>query len=142
MHLNRGDRVTVTGSEDSLLGIGVGADVIEHVIGRDGLVETVDAFDDFLPYKVRMLDDPSLLVWLKAEHLTLVRKASWPRRFCLRRASGVLGYGVQWPGGAVAIRWCGSAPSTVHWNSIEDARTVLNRRGPMNFEWLDSAEGA
>jgi len=68
-----------------------------------------------------------------------------PRRFQLVRSrdvsgvsgTGIVADGVQFPDGAVAIRWRGEHPSTVCWNGLADARVVHGHDGLTTFEWLD-----
>ncbi|MFI6909637.1 hypothetical protein ACIBKY_50840 [Nonomuraea sp. NPDC050394] len=67
------------------------------------------------------------------------------RRFMLMRhtdvsgvsGTGVVADGVQWPDGTVVIRWRGDRPSTVQWNSIDDAIAVHGHDGKTGFVYLD-----
>lgn len=68
-----------------------------------------------------------------------------PRRFQLYRHTdvsqvsgvGVVAWGVQFPDGAAAIRWHGDTPSTVAWNSVDDALKVHGHSGATELRWLD-----
>lgn len=68
-----------------------------------------------------------------------------PRRFHLYRHTdvsqvsgvGVVAWGVQFPDGAAAIRWHGDTPSTVAWNSVDDALKVHGHSGATELRWLD-----
>lgn len=67
------------------------------------------------------------------------------RRFYLYRredvsgvsGTGVVAYGVQFPDGAVAIRWAGDHPSTVIWGSLAGALAVHGHEGRTSVIWLD-----
>lgn len=67
------------------------------------------------------------------------------RRFYLERTvdvSGVSGTGkvvegVQFTDGKVAIRWMSARPSTVIWDSIEDAIDVHGHGGLTTLQWID-----
>jgi hypothetical protein len=50
---------------------------------------------------------------------------------------GVVADGVVWPDGAVAIRWRGPRPSTVHWATLADAEWVHGHGGSTRFVWDD-----
>ncbi|MFI0929605.1 hypothetical protein ACH4TP_37640 [Streptomyces sp. NPDC021012] len=66
-----------------------------------------------------------------------------PRVFRLQRhtdISGVSGLGhiadgIQWPDGTVTIRWRGPRPSTVHWNSLDDALAIHGHNGATEAIW-------
>lgn len=68
-----------------------------------------------------------------------------PRRFQLYRHTdishvsgiGIVAWGVQYPDGAVAIRWHGDHPSTVAWDSVEDAIAIHGHSGATEIRWLD-----
>lgn len=65
------------------------------------------------------------------------------RRFYLNRQTDVTGVsgigrvadGVVWPDGTVTIRWRGERPSTVNWNSLDDAISVHGHGGATVFVW-------
>ncbi|WP_424891821.1 hypothetical protein [Streptomyces sp. XH2] len=69
-----------------------------------------------------------------------------PRLFVLQRdhdvtgvsGTGIVADGVQWPDGAVTIRWRGLRPSTVHWNGISDADAVHGHGGATRIIWTDT----
>lgn len=71
--------------------------------------------------------------------------SSLTRRFTVLRdvdVTGVSGVGavadgVVWPDATVTIRWRGDTPSTVQWDSLDDAYTVHGHGGATTFEWLD-----
>ncbi len=52
--------------------------------------------------------------------------------------TGIVADGIRWPDGAVTIRWRGERPSTVNWNSIEDAESVHGHGGATVFVWIGS----
>lgn len=59
-----------------------------------------------------------------------------------RDVSGVSGTGevadgVLWPDGAVAIRWRGERPSTVHYDRIEDVKHVHGHNGATRIVLVD-----
>ncbi|MFD3310073.1 hypothetical protein [Streptomyces sp. NPDC058694] len=68
-----------------------------------------------------------------------------PRLFTLERdldvtgvsGTGTVADGVVWPDGTVSIRWRGERPSTVAWNSLEDAEAVHGHGGNTRFEWAE-----
>jgi len=51
--------------------------------------------------------------------------------------TGVVAEGVQFTDGTVVLRWLGERPSTVNWNSIEDAMKIHGHNGATEFVWLD-----
>lgn len=67
-----------------------------------------------------------------------------PRVFWLDRhrdvshvsGTGVVAWGVQFPDGAVAVRWHGAHPSTVAWPSVEDAIAIHGHSGATELRWL------
>ncbi|MFI5525011.1 hypothetical protein [Streptomyces platensis] len=71
-----------------------------------------------------------------------------PRIFTLHRdrditgvsGTGIVADGVRWPDGTVSIRWRGERPSTVSWNSIDDAEAVHGHGGATRIVWADSAD--
>jgi hypothetical protein len=72
-----------------------------------------------------------------------------PRRFYLDRIrdiSGVSGTGrvadgIVWADGTVTIRWLGDRPSTVNWDSLEDAIAIHGHSGATVFEWDEPESG-
>lgn len=52
--------------------------------------------------------------------------------------TGIVADGVQWPDGAVTMRWRGARPSTVNWNSIEDAEAIHGHGGATVIVWIGS----
>ncbi len=52
--------------------------------------------------------------------------------------TGIVADGIKWPDGTVTIRWRGNRPSTVNWNSIEDAESVHGHGGATVFVWIGS----
>lgn len=68
-----------------------------------------------------------------------------PRRFQLYRHTdishvsgiGVVAWGVQFPDGSVAVRWHGDHPSTVAWDSVEDAIAIHGHSGATEIRWMD-----
>lgn len=66
-----------------------------------------------------------------------------PALFVLQRDHDVTGVsgtgsvadGVVWPDGAVTIRWCGERPSTVNWDTIDDAEYIHGHGGATRFVW-------
>ena len=68
-----------------------------------------------------------------------------PRLFQLHRhrdvtgvsGTGVVADGVVWPDGTVAVRWRGERPSTVVWESLEDAMSRHGHDGNTIIHWLD-----
>ncbi|GAA1994277.1 hypothetical protein GCM10009799_20480 [Nocardiopsis rhodophaea] len=72
-----------------------------------------------------------------------------PRRFRLARdvdvtgvsGTGVVALGVQWPDGTVVVRWLSERPSTVCWNSLDDAIGIHGHHGATRVEWLDDERG-
>jgi hypothetical protein len=71
-----------------------------------------------------------------------------PRRFRLMRrqdvsgvsGTGLVADGVQWPDGAVSIRWRGEHHSTAAWDSVDDAMAVHGHDGATVIEWVDGGE--
>jgi len=67
-----------------------------------------------------------------------------PRPFALYRHQDVTGvsgtgsvaHGVQFADGQVVIRWLGPSPSTVVWNSLDDAMKVHGHGGKTHVVWL------
>lgn len=67
------------------------------------------------------------------------------RRFVVQRntdPTGVSGLGVVldgilWPDGTVSVRWRGDQPSTVFWNSIDDAEAKHCYGGHSSIVWVD-----
>lgn len=67
------------------------------------------------------------------------------RRFVLDRredpsgvsGTGVVANGVQWPDGAVSLRWLGEDPAFANWDSIEAVERVHGHNGLTVVEWLD-----
>lgn len=76
--------------------------------------------------------------------------ANLPRRFHLQRhrdVSGVSGtgrvaVGVQWPDGTASVRWLGERPSTVVWDSMDDAEHVHGHGGATEIVWDDEEQPA
>lgn len=68
------------------------------------------------------------------------------RRFVLQRHSdpsgvsgtGVVALGVEFPDGAVTLRWPGLNPSTACWGSIEAVLAVHGHGGQTVVEWVDA----
>lgn len=68
-----------------------------------------------------------------------------PRRFQLYRHTdishvsgvGVVAWGVLFPDGSAAIRWHGAHPSTVAWDSVDDAIAVHGHSGATEIRWMD-----
>lgn len=69
------------------------------------------------------------------------------KTFVLRRTADVSGVsgtgdvaeGVVFSDGAVAIRWRGARPSTVVWNSIDDAMAIHGHGGATQLVWTEAA---
>jgi len=67
------------------------------------------------------------------------------RRFSLERTvdvsgvsgTGTVAVGVEFEDGKVAIRWMGKTPSTVLWDSIDDAIAVHGHGGLSYIKWID-----
>lgn len=51
--------------------------------------------------------------------------------------TGIVADGVRWPDGTVSIRWRGERPSTVSWNSLDDAEHVHGHGGATRIVWSD-----
>lgn len=70
-----------------------------------------------------------------------------PRPFLLFRITdvtglsgqGVVAWGTQWPDGTVALRWCTSNPSSVHWDSLDALIAVHGHGGATVVKWLAGA---
>ncbi|MFF6903533.1 hypothetical protein [Streptomyces hydrogenans] len=68
-----------------------------------------------------------------------------PRLFHLQRhhdISGVSGCGrvadgVLWPDGTATIRWRGDRPSTVHWDTLDDAQAIHGHAGATTIVFDD-----
>lgn len=68
-----------------------------------------------------------------------------PRLFALQRDTDITGVsgtgtvadGVVWPDGSVSIRWRGERPSTVFWESLDDAVAVHGHVGATRFVFAD-----
>lgn len=52
--------------------------------------------------------------------------------------TGIVADGIKWPDGTVTIRWRGTRPSTVNWDSVEDAESVHGHGGATVFVWIGS----
>lgn len=52
--------------------------------------------------------------------------------------TGVVADGIKWPDGTVTLRWRGPRPSTVNWNSVEDAEAVHGHGSATAFVWIGS----
>jgi hypothetical protein len=52
--------------------------------------------------------------------------------------TGIVALGVQFPDGAVVIRWLGVNPSTVVWGSVSAAMSVHGHGGGTELEWVDA----
>lgn len=71
------------------------------------------------------------------------------KRFVLRRdtditgvsGTGIVAEGVMFSDATVAIRWRGSAASTVIWSRIEDAIAIHGHGGATVVEWIDDPAG-
>lgn len=67
------------------------------------------------------------------------------RRFYFRRdrddhgvsGTGVVVLGVQFPNGRVVVQWQGDKPSTVVWDSVEDAIAIHGHDGATQLVWID-----
>ena len=67
------------------------------------------------------------------------------RRFLLHRTKdetgfsgvGIVAEGVQFKDGTVCLRWRGTTPSTVVYNSIEDMEKVHGHNGHTKVIWKD-----
>ncbi|MGW2813326.1 IS3 family transposase [Streptomyces sp. NPDC001415] len=78
----------------------------------------------------------------------LNRQTELPRRFHLLRhrdvsgisGTGVVARGVRRPDGSASVRWLGDKPSSVHWDSFEDAEHVHGHGGATEIVWDDPAE--
>lgn len=70
------------------------------------------------------------------------------RRFLLFRhkdisgvsGTGIIACGVEYPDGAVAIRWQGKYPSTAAWPNIDGVLAVHGHGGATEVCWLDPAD--
>ncbi|WP_193319021.1 hypothetical protein [Nonomuraea phyllanthi] len=51
--------------------------------------------------------------------------------------TGEVADGVLWPDGAVALRWRGERPSTVHYNRIDDVKHVHGHNGSTRIVLVD-----
>ncbi len=51
--------------------------------------------------------------------------------------TGIVADGVRWPDGTVSIRWRGTRPSIVFWESMDDAVAVHGHEGSTRFVWAD-----
>lgn len=67
------------------------------------------------------------------------------RRFLLVRheditgvsGTGVVAEGVEFTDGSVAVRWSSHRPSTVMWESVDDAITIHGHSGRTVIRWVD-----
>ncbi|MFJ4418300.1 hypothetical protein [Streptomyces sp. NPDC088925] len=67
------------------------------------------------------------------------------RRFHLQRhrditgvsGTGIVALGVLWPDGTASVRWLGDRPSTVFWDSMDDAEAVHGHGGATEIVWDD-----
>jgi hypothetical protein len=90
---------------------------------------------------------PALAQHLPAPDLSETEELR-PRTFALVRDHDVTGVsgtgsvadGVQWPDGTVSVRWVGPHPSTVFWNSLDDALAVHGHGGHTRIVWDDENE--
>jgi hypothetical protein len=72
------------------------------------------------------------------------RAEDCPQPFALYRhqdvtgvsGTGTVAHGVQFADGQVVIRWLGTSPSTVVWNSLGDAMRVHGHDGKTHVVWL------
>lgn len=49
--------------------------------------------------------------------------------------TGVVAWGVLWPDGTVALRWCSDTPSTVIWPNIEAVERIHGHGGHTRIVW-------
>ncbi len=90
-------------------------------------------------------DDDVLYEILKTELMSLGNQGSGMRRFKLQRlddvtgisGTGIVAEGVKFSDGTIAIRWKSEYPSTVVWQSIEDAIKVHGHDGKTEIIWID-----
>ena len=76
--------------------------------------------------------------------ISVAREADCPQPFGLYRhqdvtgvsGSGTVAYGVRFADGRVVIRWLGGHPSTVIWDSLDDAMAVHGHDGKTQVVWL------
>lgn len=100
--------------------------------------------DNLVPDQGKALVSPDLALALP------LRKRQLHRRFYLYRqvddtgvsGTGMVALGVQFPDGAVAIRWLGDNPSTVLWGHLEGAMAVHGHDGHTVPIWLDDDDAA
>lgn len=52
--------------------------------------------------------------------------------------TGDVAWGVEWPDGAVSIRWPGDHPSTATWNDIRDAEAIHGHGGKTVVQYSDA----
>lgn len=52
--------------------------------------------------------------------------------------TGIVAHGVLWPDGTASVRWTGERPSTVFWDSIDDAIAVHGHGGHTRIVFADS----
>lgn len=91
--------------------------------------------------------DPSTVQHLPGPKLSDFRPVR-PRIFSLVRDHDVTGVsgtgsvadGVLWPDGTVSLRWAGPRPSTVFWDSLEDAEYVHGHGGHTRIVWDDEED--
>ncbi|MEV7140734.1 hypothetical protein [Streptomyces tauricus] len=77
--------------------------------------------------------------------MTTTPQSDTPRRFYLQRDTDITGVsgtgrvadGILWSDGTVSVRWLGERPSTVFWNSIDNALHVHGHLGHTRIVWLD-----
>jgi hypothetical protein len=50
---------------------------------------------------------------------------------------GIVAHGALWPDGTASVRWVGERPSTVFWDSIEDALAVHGHGGHTRIVFAD-----
>jgi hypothetical protein len=78
------------------------------------------------------------------------RQDTPPRLFALHRnidnhgisGTGIVAWGIHWPDGTCAIRWCGTRyASTALYSSLTDLRSVHGHDGRTQVVWLPTATG-
>ena len=55
--------------------------------------------------------------------------------------TGIIAHGVLWPDGTASVRWTGPRPSTVFWDSVDDAIAVHGHGGHTRIVFADRDNG-
>lgn len=123
-----------------------GRSAIEATVGN-AYREAALKVEDLLNWPRAQTDDEAALPVRRdgRGHPAAAPSSDTPRLFVLDRhtdisgvsGTGIVAEGVIWSDGAVALRWLGSRPSTVHWDNLENVEWTHGHRGATTLRFLD-----